>query len=264
MERNRLQKAGEQAEEFLQALDIDELPVDPFQVAASERRLKLITGDFRKRFDGQLEYHPEKRRFLVFLNTKYDRLAADGKHHPRTRFSLAHELGHLYLEHHSAYLMSGGKPHGSKSEFGRAAIIEREADAFAAALLMPSGPFRSQLNESEPTLDAAGELGDTFETSQISTIFRAVQLSDFPCLPSASGRVGSRGAFFPIPCSRPGAIRPPADPFRRRGRRRHGRLSCRETLTGAARAPTSAGGSEPSIRITCLTSTSLRNTCRFR
>jgi hypothetical protein len=181
MEQNLLQRASEQAEELLKVLGLNSLPIDPFEIVSRERQVKLVMDDFRNRFDGQIEYLKPKRRFLLLLNSKYDRGFAEGKHHVRTRFSLGHELGHLYLEHHAAYLVSGGKPHGSKGEFDSTILIEREADAYSAGLLMPQGLFSESLNVGEPSLALIDQLAAKFHTSPVSTLYRAVRLSDFPC-----------------------------------------------------------------------------------
>lgn len=180
-ERKRMKSAGELAAEVLELTGIRKPPVDPLAIAEAEAPLLTVRGDdFRDRFDGQLEYHPAHRRFLLLYNTKYDRSHPAGEHHPRTRFSIAHELGHFYLEAHHAYLRRGGTPHGSRSEFVSDVMVEREADSFAAGLLMPASMMRPLVNEDVLTLDRIEELARRFGTSLISTTIRSVQLSDFP------------------------------------------------------------------------------------
>jgi hypothetical protein len=177
-----LEKVAAEADAILRLQPSQDPPIDPFKIAASEGdRLRLYADDFRNRFDGQLEYLKKPQRFVIFLNNKYDQQAPPGKHHPRTRFSLSHELGHLYLEHHVAHLLRGGKPHGSKGEFQHDEQLELEADAFASALLMPSTTFGYHLNRREPTVNGIRALSAKFETSLTATLFRAVNLSDFPC-----------------------------------------------------------------------------------
>lgn len=91
----RKEKAAKRAEELLAVTGNLELPVDPKKLADSEAPVLVLIGDdFRNRFDGQLEYHAAKNRFLLFYNTKYDAALPAGTHHPRTRFSIGHELGH--------------------------------------------------------------------------------------------------------------------------------------------------------------------------
>ena len=178
---NRQQRAVERAAEVLEALQIASAPIDPLTIAASEKPLLCaMGGDFRNRFDGQLEYHRSKNRFLLFYNTKYDRIP-DGEHHPRTRFSIAHELGHYFLDAHQAFLRRTGKSHPSRGEFLSDRTIETEADAFAAGLLMPSALLGPRVNDGEMSFADIEEWAGEFRTSVTSTARRAVDLSDFPC-----------------------------------------------------------------------------------
>ncbi len=183
MARERLQEmAAEQAEAILMRLSLGTTPIDPLEIARSEAKLlEPIGGDFRNRFDGQIEYHRKRNRFLLFFNTKYDAGVELGGHHPRTRFSIAHELGHYFLEKHHAYLVKGGWTHPSRSEFFSQASVEREADAFAASLLMPSRLMRPLVNSGELSPSCLDQLSRQFKTSLVSTAIRSVSLSDFPC-----------------------------------------------------------------------------------
>ena len=177
---NRQQKAVDRAAEVLEALKIASAPIDPLAIVDSEKPLLCaMGGDFRNRFDGQLEYHRSKNRFVLFYNTKYDRVP--GQHHPRTRFSIAHELGHYFLDAHQAYLRRTGKSHPSKGEFLSDRNIETEADAFAAGLLMPASLLGPLVNEGEMSFADIETWAGDFKTSITSTARRAVELSDFPC-----------------------------------------------------------------------------------
>lgn len=180
--RNRQSKAVERAAEVLGALRMTAAPIDPLAVAASEKPLLSAVGaDFRDRFDGQLEYHRSRNRFLLFYNTKYDIYAPGGEHHPRTRFSVAHELGHYFIEDHRAFLRRTGKSHPSRGEFLSDRTIETEADAFAAGLLMPASLLAPIVNEGEMSFADIETWAREFNTSVTSTARRAVELSDFPC-----------------------------------------------------------------------------------
>lgn len=181
IQRNRLEKAANRAGEILGVIGGLRPPIDPFAIAASEESITVIGDDFKNRFDGQLEYHRKQGRFLLFYNSKYDVGVAAGPHHPRTRFSVAHELGHFYLDAHHAYLRRGGAAHGSRGEFTTDVMIEREADAFAAALLLPAKLVRPLVNQDELSLVVVKEVATQFNTSLVSTAIRCVSLSDFPC-----------------------------------------------------------------------------------
>ncbi len=177
---NREKRAADLACDILEAAGLMSAPVNPVAVASLEYpRLVMKSGDFKDAFDGRLEYHVASDRFILFFNTKYD--STNNDHHPRTRFSISHELGHYYLDDHRGFLMRGGGAHSSTSEFVADDIVEREADAFAAGLLMPSKLFCPIVNEKEPTIQRIKSIADDFQTSWVSTAIRSVSVSDFPC-----------------------------------------------------------------------------------
>jgi hypothetical protein len=177
----RLERAGEAAEEIVDRLRLP-APIDPLRVAREERQsLRVTDGNFRNRFDGQLEYHRKRGLFVLLYNNKYDAGLPEGCHHPRTRFSIAHELGHYFLERHHAYFLRGGRSHGSKSERFTDVGMERDADAFAAGLLLPRRLLKPVVNQEAPSLDRVVEISKLFDTSFVSTALRCVQLSDYPC-----------------------------------------------------------------------------------
>jgi Zn-dependent peptidase ImmA (M78 family) len=189
--------AGRLADSIVERLDLT-APIDALSVAASESR-RLVAGgeNFGDRFDGKLKYRPDKKKFILFYNTKYDVFPHAGKHHARTRFSIGHELGHFFIEAHHNYLRHGGEPHPSRSEFRRNDIqMEREADAFAASLLLPTHLVSKRVNQSRPTLDLVDGLSQDFQTSPACTTFRVVRLSQDPCA-VAGIRNGKVAWMFP-------------------------------------------------------------------
>lgn len=176
---HRLGIARQDAELLIRRLGINSAPIDPVAIANTERkRLRLCSGNYGHACDGQLEYHPDKRRFVCFFNTKYDRREEQG-HAPRTRFSLAHELGHYFIEGHHEYLRSGGKSHASRSEFVSATPIEQQADCFAAHLLMPDPLVKPIVNQEELSVELISEVANTFRTSFVSAALRSAEVSDF-------------------------------------------------------------------------------------
>jgi hypothetical protein len=195
-EQNRLQLAGKEADAIVERLAL-QAPIDPLAIVRSERPFLRAGGrDLGNRYDGRLEYHRDKNRFLLFFNTKYDLALPPGRHHPRTRFSIGHELGHYFLERHRAYLMRQGRPHPSAGEFRSAVMMEREADSFAASILLPTRLASSLINSAELSLTRLAEIADHFQASLVSTMFRSVLLSDFPCA-VAGIRDGAVAWMFP-------------------------------------------------------------------
>jgi len=175
---NRVERACHAADEITSHVNA---PIDPLAFVRSEGPdlLRCRGEDFGDAFDGQLRYDRPSGRFVMLYNNKYDRGRADGGHHPRTRFSVAHELAHYFLDKHRAYLLGGGEHHPSHGEFDTDTIVEREADAFAAAMLMPTRLAKPVVNEDELSLTLVREIEETFDVSLVSASLRAVQLSDY-------------------------------------------------------------------------------------
>lgn len=176
---HRLGIARQDAEFLIRRLGISSIPIDPVEIARTERKhLRLCGGNYGNAFDGRLEYHPSKQRFVCFYNTKYDR--DDGRGHaPRTRFSLAHELGHYFIEDHHEYLRSGGKSHASRSEFVTSTPIEQQADCFAAHLLMPDPLVKPLVNQDELSVELISEVANAFNTSFVCAALRAAEVTHF-------------------------------------------------------------------------------------
>lgn len=127
---------------------IDELtsiypvPISLDEVAADEGLCVLYDDYGEDTFDGMTWYEPEQGKFFIHINTQ----RGNRKDNVRGRFTLAHELGHYFIDHHRHALESGRmQPHIHRYEpFGRNEewVIEREADSFAANLLMPTEQFK--------------------------------------------------------------------------------------------------------------------------
>ncbi len=108
------------------------------------------------------------------------------------RFTLAHEIGHFAIPSHSrsAELMCAVDDlvsAGVRSE------IEREANQFAAELLMPRRLFRRMIGDRDPTFSLVAEIAgeDHFEVSLTSAAIKLVKLTREPCalVCSENGRV---------------------------------------------------------------------------
>jgi hypothetical protein len=147
--------------------------VEPEAIAAREG-IGFRYAEFPEDFDGILLH--EEGRYYIVCN---ERRARRGT--PRSRFTFAHELGHYFLGDHREALASGKMPaHFSLADFVSQKPVEREADLFAANLLMPFARF-CDLAESKPRgLAAVAELAEHFGTSITATAFRALDADLFP------------------------------------------------------------------------------------
>jgi len=163
-------RAEGQAAEVLGKRKICALPIDPFGIAAGEGIAceKLKGSGVSGCLCGAGNV------FSIFYNYA---IASDGFR----RFTVAHELGHYFLEGHYKHIFADGNSrHVSDSGYSSDDPFEREADAFAAALLMPPGLFKSACARVAPGFKAIETLSDKCVTSLTATAIRYADLSDDP------------------------------------------------------------------------------------
>ena len=147
MARRDYWQAEAQAGEVLAKRKISALPVDPFAIATRE-------GIVCEKLNGPLTgvsgcLSGAGDTFGIFYS---DSIPSEGFR----RFTVAHELGHYFLEGHYKHIFADGNSrHESASGYSSDDPFEREADAFAAALLMPRRTVQASLR-----LHRAGLQGD--------------------------------------------------------------------------------------------------------
>jgi Zn-dependent peptidase ImmA (M78 family) len=96
-------------------------------------------------------------------------------------FTIAHELGHYFLSGHvEALIGNEDGTHYSASGFVSDNVHEREADAFAAELLMPEQFFKPALQRSGLGFKAIQTLAEAGRTSIVATAIRFSKLCDDP------------------------------------------------------------------------------------
>ncbi len=156
-----------EAERIAKEAGFTTLPVCPFKIAADA--------------DIAVEAKPAKADgvsgMLVRAGDRFGILYATHIKSPGfQRFSISHELGHYYLEGHVEAVLKNGA-HASHAGFVSADRYEREADQFAAALLMPEGAFRSAMRGSGTGMRVIERLSALAETSLPATAFRYHELT---------------------------------------------------------------------------------------
>ena len=152
-----------------------EVPVDPLAIARA-RRITASFGPYGDAFDGMLEH--KAGRFHVFCNA--DRVG--GADAPRARFTLAHELGHYYIDEHRSALEAGrAVAHRSQCEYESPNLAEQEADLFAANLLIPRERFDAKAKAAAPGLGGITALAERFRTSITATAIRYAACDAGPC-----------------------------------------------------------------------------------
>jgi Zn-dependent peptidase ImmA (M78 family) len=165
-------KAEARATEVLRQLKVTSLPVDPFRIAAIKDILCEEKTSLEEGISGCL-----MRVGDVFGIIYSGRFQSPGYR----KFTVGHELGHYFLDGHVDHLFRDGQSaHVSASGFVSDDRYEREADAFAAALLMPKELFSKACVQFQTGMNSVLALSELFEMSLTSTAIRYARLSRDP------------------------------------------------------------------------------------
>lgn len=107
----------------------------------------------------------------------------------RRRFSIGHELGH-WIHHRGRSSICRSSDIGNP---GAASQLEKQADRFAADLLMPRFLFgRSAAQLKRPDFEGIDMLATTFTTSRLATALRCVDIDSWPAVLVCHGPSGRR------------------------------------------------------------------------
>lgn len=146
------------------------LPICPFEIA--------------KKHDIHVDAKPSSKPgvsgFLMRVGNAFGiRYAQHIQNDGFIRFTVAHELGHYFLPGHAEQLFPNGDGiHASKSGFISGNSLERQADSFASALLMPDHLFRKAVDNAGGGFSAIEKLAKQCRTSITSTAIRFTQFTD--------------------------------------------------------------------------------------
>ena len=165
----RLEMAKQKAETVLHNEGIMTLPVDPFAIAASHDIVVKAKPDTAEGVSGMLLRHGDVFGILYATHVPNEGFQ---------RFSVAHELGHYFLDGHIDHVLPKNGVHTSFAGFISTDPYELEADCFAASLLMPSGPFKRTTRRIDPGLAVIESLSKDCRTSLTATAIRYAELTD--------------------------------------------------------------------------------------
>lgn len=153
------------------------MPVDPIAIAKGERICLAPSHSYGTNFEGRLEYHVSPRKWILFFKTK-----SSGSLTRRGRFTLAHELGHFFLETHRELYLNGAS-HSSTLGYISDNIMERQADEFAGALLLPADYLERRLDKREyMSLREIMKMSDEWDISLQSAVIRYVEFTGERCM----------------------------------------------------------------------------------
>lgn len=133
---HRLQLLELRLKRFIEDYGIRKWPIDSLKLLKQIKKSRLINLDYdfisgcSERFDAQARYYKQKDLYIILVNK-------DKIHYPwkfsrdrRLNFTLAHEFGHIFLDHLHI-------PDSCKTS-EQISIENEEANEFAGRLLMPA------------------------------------------------------------------------------------------------------------------------------
>lgn len=142
-----------------------------------KKKIALIYGNYENCFLGQLMHRSNK--FYIFVNLDL----LNDKNHPRTRFTLGHELGHYFIDEHRNRMKNGESLSYTSDYSYRANIqVEKEANLFSSHLLMPKTRFYNLASKIEPGIPSVLFLKDAFRTSIEGTAIHYINMNYLPCI----------------------------------------------------------------------------------
>lgn len=161
-------------ETMISVLKISSFPIDVEEIA-KRRGLKVVPYPLEAGVSGILQIQGDSGTIGYNAN----------EGNARRRFTIAHELGHYELhkdEEHNLFVDKGFKvmfrssnPSTNHSD----SVYEQEANAFAAALLMPESLLTAAIENKSIDLGSDGtikDLADQFEVSEAAMYYRLLNL----------------------------------------------------------------------------------------
>ena len=165
-------KAELRSAEVLRDLNLLSLPIDPFEIAARKDIVCQENTSLGSGISGCMMKVGDN--FGILYSTRFP---SEGFQ----RFTVAHELGHYCMDGHVSHLFANGQTrHQSQSGFLSSDTYEREADAFAAGLLMPKAAFQRAMESAGEGISAIEALATQCRTSLTATAIRLAKLSTHP------------------------------------------------------------------------------------
>ena len=146
-----------------------------------EDTVRRLGGQLEICNSGEIEAGADAKILPTYDGKNFKILYEQSEVDAHTRFSIAHELGHLFLhmtrldQDKSEYVISGDYKHVPRSS----SMIEWEAEEFAAAFLMPESIFKIKAEEvsaNTTVQDKIQWLADLFKVPYKSVVIRGENL----------------------------------------------------------------------------------------
>lgn len=168
----RLTMARQRGERIAQQHGFTSFPVDPFKIAEAEEIDVEAKDPEHEGVSGCIIFHNNGVGIIYATHIRSEGFQ---------RFTVAHELGHYFLDGHEDEIRKSSPIHLSRAGFTQGqSWIEIEADHFAAGLLMPSRLTRASLARAPIGLAGVQYLANDAETSLTAAAIRTAECASYP------------------------------------------------------------------------------------
>ena len=157
------------AEQLLRDESLLELPVNLEALAQTRRIFVQEMDSDEEGVSGMLLRHGDT--FGILYSTQIPNIGFQ-------RFSIAHELGHYFIDGHLDQIPFDDNMHRSRAGFVSNNYYEREADHFAAGLLMPITPVRRIIDRSPRGFGSIKAIQQETNASLTAAAIRYVGITD--------------------------------------------------------------------------------------
>lgn len=188
MKNFRLLAARRQGERTASEEGFTSFPIDPFAIAGTNEIIVEAKDPGAKGVSGGIIFNDAGAGIFY---------ATDITNQGFQRFTVAHELGHYFLEGHPEEILATAPIHMSRAGFTEGmSSIELEADHFASGLLLPTKLVRQALGVSQVGLQGILDLADAALCSVTASAIRAAECSEYPMAVIVSRGPEVRYAFL--------------------------------------------------------------------
>lgn len=167
----KIKMARQHGEKIAQEYGFNAFPIEPHKIAEQEGIIVQAKPPEMNGVSGALIFSNDD--VILIYSQQHNNSGFEN-------FSIAHELGHYFLEGHPDEIIKQGGTHLSRSNFVEGSSIELEADHFASGLLMPTHLVRQFLSEKQLGLDGIIALAEEARCSITAAAIRAAECSENP------------------------------------------------------------------------------------
>lgn len=172
MSKFRLSWARQCGERKAKEHGFEAFPIDPFMIASNEDIVVEPKSPDQVGVSGGIVFHQDSVGIFYATNIRSEGFQ---------RFTVAHELGHYFLEGHPEEILKTAPLHVSRAGFTQGdSSIELEADHFASGLLLPSLLVSAALLRDRVGLQGIESLAEISRCSLTASAIRAAECSPYP------------------------------------------------------------------------------------